>query len=134
VFEVGLSPDRRVSVRLIEGVIDVKLPAANRAQHGAVKRLHGSGALTFAAGSAPQLTPIHHDRGNSHSSSSLKMLPKRIFRSQADGADSFRHCGAFDSNHVLAPRCREREPSTHLLSTDSCRKRMAAFDPKLPLA
>jgi transmembrane sensor len=51
VFEVGLSPDRRVSVRLIEGVIDVKLPAANRAQHGAVKRLHGSGALTFAAGS-----------------------------------------------------------------------------------
>lgn len=61
------------------------------------------------------------------------MLPKRIFRSQADGADSFRHCGAFDSNHVLAPRCREREPSTHLLSTDSCRKRMAAFDPFLPL-
>jgi transmembrane sensor len=51
VFEVGLSPDRRVSVRLIEGVIDVKLPAANRAQRGAVKRLHGSGALSFTAGS-----------------------------------------------------------------------------------
>jgi len=48
VFEVGLSPDRRVSVRLIEGVIEVKLPAANRAQRGAVKRLHGSGALSFA--------------------------------------------------------------------------------------
>jgi hypothetical protein len=35
--------------------------------------------------------------------------------------DGFPHCGAFDGNHVLAPRCREREPSTP-----------SAFEPFLP--
>lgn len=51
VFEVGLLAGRRVSVRLIEGAIEVKLPAGNTGQHGAVRRLHGSGALSFIAAS-----------------------------------------------------------------------------------
>jgi transmembrane sensor len=51
VFEVGLSADRRVSVRLIEGVIDVRLPAdGDRKREGPVKRLHGAGAIVFMAG------------------------------------------------------------------------------------
>lgn len=51
VFEVGLSADRRVSVRLIEGAIDVRLPADRGGERkGALKRLHGAGAIVFMAG------------------------------------------------------------------------------------
>lgn len=50
-FDVGLSADRRVSVRLIEGVIDVRLPvaAAARPRPGPVRRLHPGEAISFVA-------------------------------------------------------------------------------------
>lgn len=67
VFEVGLSADRHVSVRLIEGVIDVRLPAnGGRERERPVKRLQGAGAIVFMAGAeradgapatAPSRTP-----------------------------------------------------------------------------
>jgi len=49
VFEVALSADRRVSVRLIQGAIDVKIPTANRAGTAVVRQIRGAGVLSFMA-------------------------------------------------------------------------------------
>lgn len=55
IFEVALAADRRVSVRLVEGSIDVRLPASG--SQGRPRRLHPGETVSFAAagpaGTAP---------------------------------------------------------------------------------
>lgn len=52
VFEVGLSADRQVTVRLISGAVDVTLPVPRRAAGAApvMRRLRPGDAVTYAAG------------------------------------------------------------------------------------
>ena len=58
IFEVALSSDRHVSVRLIEGVVDVALPSGSRGGAGrqAVRQMHRGEALSFTAASGPAPT------------------------------------------------------------------------------
>lgn len=55
IFEVALSSDRHVSVRLIEGVVDVALPSGSH--HGAgrqaLRQMHRGEVLSFSAASPP---------------------------------------------------------------------------------
>jgi transmembrane sensor len=55
VFDVGLASDRRVTVRLIEGVVDVTLPAftANGTRKAGLRRLRPGEAVSFAAPAGP---------------------------------------------------------------------------------
>lgn len=48
IFEVGLSAERRVSVRLIEGAIEIKVPTG-RSGPALVRRLRGRGTVSFMA-------------------------------------------------------------------------------------
>ncbi len=47
IFEVALAPDRRVSVRLLKGSVDVRLPPSGR--RAAVRRLRPGESVSFAA-------------------------------------------------------------------------------------
>ena len=52
-FEVSLKGDRRVSVRLIEGSVDVALPLDASARPRPIKRLKPGQAISFAAAAKP---------------------------------------------------------------------------------
>jgi transmembrane sensor len=51
IFDVGLTPDRRVSVRLIQGMVEVTIPSARpgTGQHTISQRLHPGERISFTA-------------------------------------------------------------------------------------
>lgn len=55
IFDVALSGDRHVSVRLIDGVVDVALPSGSRGSTGrkALRQMHRGEVLSFSAASDP---------------------------------------------------------------------------------
>jgi transmembrane sensor len=62
IFDVALQKEGKVSVRLIQGAVDVRSPAAAGGRAGTVlQRLRAGQGLTFAALAAPGLTRPHRE-------------------------------------------------------------------------
>jgi transmembrane sensor len=83
VFDVGLTPDRRVVVRLIEGTVDVRQAAVGAATKQSVRLLHAGQSLSFPAARAGMAPDAITGGSNAGSGAGQAEQPARNFDSIA---------------------------------------------------
>ncbi len=73
VFDVAVGGERRVTIRLLEGSVDVKLPASRGSRTGQrpSRRLRPGGVLSFASGEEGIVETSHSSRGATQARSAV---------------------------------------------------------------